>query len=130
MINSGGRAMRVHSALAYLAVLIYAGCALAACARFPGEYSPFRHWLSELGNPVQNPDGAASYNPGVLLTGLLVLMGAGRWPGHGCRGHAFGDIPGGNDPGMADRRVVPGLSGAAESIREGDGAGRPLEVHV
>lgn len=71
-----------HSVYPYIAVPGYALCTLAAYVRFPGSFSPSRNWLSELGNPNQNPDGAILYNLGILLTGLLVLLfflGLSRW---------------------------------------------------
>lgn len=57
-------------------------CTLAAYLRFPGRFSPSHNWLSELGNPNQNPDGAIFYNLGIILTGLFVLLfflGLSRW---------------------------------------------------
>ncbi len=77
-----GRIHQFHSVYAYIAVPGYAFCTLAAYARFPGSYSPSRNWLSELGNPNQNQDGAILYNLGILLTGLFVLLfflGLSRW---------------------------------------------------
>lgn len=69
-----GRIRPFHSMYAYVAVPIYSFFTLAAFARFPGRFSPFHNWLSELGNPDQNPDGAIFYNTGILLTGLFVLL--------------------------------------------------------
>lgn len=77
-----GRKFKLCSAYAYLAVPSYAFCTLAAYALFPGSFSPSCNWLSELGNPNQNPDGAVLYNLGILLTGLFVLLfflGLSRW---------------------------------------------------
>jgi len=45
-----------------------------AYIRYSLPYSPLTNWLSDLGNPIQNPHGAVFYNIGIILTGLLLMM--------------------------------------------------------
>jgi hypothetical membrane protein len=65
---------KIHPSIVYLAALSYLLFALAAYARFPGSYSPFQNWLSDLGSVQMNPGGAAFYNLGIILTGLSILL--------------------------------------------------------
>jgi hypothetical membrane protein len=70
--------MKKHYARSFIAsifvIVCYVTFATIAFARFPLPYSPARNWLSDLGNPLSNPDGAAFYNIGVALTGLALLI--------------------------------------------------------
>lgn len=63
------------SLMASLFVIVcYVIFAVIAFARFPLPYSPTQNWLSDLGNPQSNPDGAGFYNIGVALTSLALLV--------------------------------------------------------
>ena len=64
------------------AILAYLICSAMAWSLYPGPFGPLRNWLSDLGNPVRNPAGAAWYNAGCILTalGLLVfVLGLSSW---------------------------------------------------
>ncbi len=67
---------------AILGVLTYAvGCILAYLP-YPEPFSPAANWLSDLGNPVENPRGAFFYNAAVVLTAFLVgawFIGLSQW---------------------------------------------------
>ncbi len=47
---------------------------------YPTAYSPMTNWLSDLGNPLQNPSGAIYYKiGGVLTSSALILFFAGMY---------------------------------------------------
>jgi hypothetical membrane protein len=65
-----------------LACAFYLIFTLLAYLRYPLPYSPTDNWLSDLGNPVLNPDGAQVYNIGIILTAILMMLfflGLGIW---------------------------------------------------
>jgi hypothetical membrane protein len=71
-----------------LVILSYLSFALLALWRFPGSYSPLNNWLSDLGSPKLNPQGAIFYNLGIIATGLLLLpffLGFTSWKMEGFR---------------------------------------------
>jgi len=41
---------------------------------YPLPYSPTTNWLSDLGNPNLNPQGAIFYNLGIILTSLFLIV--------------------------------------------------------
>ena len=57
-----------------LAVLFYLAFTLLAFSRYPLSYSPTTNWLSDLGNPKNNPQGAIFYNIGIISTALLLIL--------------------------------------------------------
>jgi hypothetical membrane protein len=59
---------------AILAVLGYLVFALLAFRRYPLPYSPTTNWLSDLGNPNLNPQGAIFYNIGIISTALFLIV--------------------------------------------------------
>ena len=59
---------------AILAVLGYLVFALLAFSRYPLPYSPTTNWLSDLGNPNLNPQGAIFYNIGIISTSLFLIV--------------------------------------------------------
>lgn len=58
----------------FMATAVYLACTLASFLKFPHPYSPFTNWLSDLGNPILNPDGALIYDLGCVLTGLCLTF--------------------------------------------------------
>jgi hypothetical protein len=49
---------------------------------FPGQFSPFKNWLSDLGNPDLNFSGAVFYNTGIFLTAVslsVFFIGLSIW---------------------------------------------------
>jgi hypothetical membrane protein len=48
--------------------------ALLAFSRYPLPYSPKSNWLSDLGNPILNPQGALFYNIGIISTALFLIV--------------------------------------------------------
>jgi hypothetical protein len=58
----------------FLATVVYLIGTALAWLNYPLAYSPFKNWLSDLGNPIINPNGAFSYNLGVVLTGLCLIL--------------------------------------------------------
>jgi hypothetical membrane protein len=56
--------------LACTGYLIFTGLAYL---RYPMPYSPINNWLSDLGNPDLNPQGATYYNIGIIITGLFLM---------------------------------------------------------
>jgi hypothetical protein len=77
---SKSRAVRMKrfDSVSFLAGSLAVGCYLAATvaawSRYPLPYSPLRNWLSDLGNPLANPQGAMFYNGGLALTAGGVLL--------------------------------------------------------
>ena len=55
------------------AVVVYLAFAIAAYLQYPGAYGPLRNWLSDLGNPIENPSGAVFYRLGCVLTAVILL---------------------------------------------------------
>jgi hypothetical protein len=53
-------------------VLWYLTSTSFAYLLYPSSYSPYTNWLSDLGNYSRNPSGAAFYDIGVVLTGVLI----------------------------------------------------------
>jgi hypothetical protein len=65
-----------------LAVVIYIVFAILAYTRYPLPFSPARNWLRDLGNQIDNPQGAAFYQAGLILTALLQtvwFVGLSQW---------------------------------------------------
>lgn len=65
-----------------LAILCYLAYTVLAYSRYPFSYSPTSNWLSDLGNPNNNPQGAIFYNIGIISTALLLIvffMGLSLW---------------------------------------------------
>jgi len=61
---------------------IYLTFSLLAYHRYPLAFSPGQNWLSDLGNQIENPFGAAFYNVGVILTALaqgVWFAGLSQW---------------------------------------------------
>ena len=57
-----------------LTVICYLVFTLLAFRRYPLPYSPTSNWLSDLGNPDLNPQGAGFYNLGIVLTAVLLSL--------------------------------------------------------
>jgi hypothetical membrane protein len=57
-----------------LAVLDYLVFAFLAFRHYPLPYSPTTNWLSDLGNPNLNPQGAIFYNIGIISTALFLIV--------------------------------------------------------
>jgi hypothetical membrane protein len=45
-----------------------------AYTSYPLPFSPMSNWLSDLGNPVTNPQGAVIYNLGIILTAAFLIV--------------------------------------------------------
>jgi len=78
--------MRNSRSVSFIASLLvflgYLSFALLAFWRFPGTYSPLSNWLSDLGSPRLNPQGAIFYNLGIIVTGFGLLpffLGLTSW---------------------------------------------------
>ena len=55
------------------AIAVYVLCTFVAAALFPARYSPFDHWISDMGSYALNPSGAIVYNVGAGIAGLLLM---------------------------------------------------------
>ncbi len=58
---------------------LFSGISIAS---YPGGFSPFEMWLGDYGFPDKNPQGAAYYNLGCMVTGLLLAVfyaGFSQW---------------------------------------------------
>jgi hypothetical protein len=64
------------------AVVVYLAFTITAYLYYPGEYGPLSNWLSDLGNPIDNPSGAVFYRLGCVLTAVFLLAffaGLSKW---------------------------------------------------
>lgn len=59
---------------AIVAACIYLAFTLTAILYYPLPYSPLTNWLSDLGNPTQNPTGAIYYNTGGIITSAVLIV--------------------------------------------------------
>jgi hypothetical membrane protein len=60
--------------LATTATCIYLGFTIVSYLHYPTNYSPTANWLSDLGNPTQNPSGAVYYNTGDFIVSLVLIL--------------------------------------------------------
>jgi hypothetical membrane protein len=78
--KSGG--WPIISSAGIAAAVVYLIFALVAFLRYPGAYGPLTNWLSDLGNPLDNPSGAIFYRLGCVLSGaalVLFYLKLGTW---------------------------------------------------
>jgi len=71
-----------------LVLLFYLLFTVLAYSRYPLTYSPVGNWLSDLGNPDSNPNGAILYNIGIISTAVLLIVffvGLSAWKIEGNR---------------------------------------------
>ncbi len=69
-------------------IIIVFFCSLLALSiiNYPPGFSPIKNWMSDLGNPVLNPEGSSYFNVACVITGLLLVvfyLGISRWQGTG-----------------------------------------------
>ncbi len=72
-MNKFGLEKRLNLYGGILAVLLYCAFTFSSITFYPPPFSPLTHWLSDLGNPAKNPDGAILYNLGCILTGTALF---------------------------------------------------------
>jgi hypothetical membrane protein len=85
-MNYSAHAVRSARFAGMAIIAIFSLSILAALQFYPGSYSPYTNWISDLGNPAMNPSGAAFLNAGFVLEGILFIpfcLGLYRWHGHG-----------------------------------------------
>ena len=68
---------------AILCAVTYVNFTLLAYAFYPFPLSPFKNWLSDLGDSIVNPEGAIFYNVGVFLSAIFSLSGSQLGCPHG-----------------------------------------------
>ena len=74
------KSLSIVSLMGITAVCIYLAFTIVATLYYPSAFSPTANWLSDLGNPTQNPSGAIYYKTGGVLTSIvLVLFFAGMY---------------------------------------------------
>ncbi len=65
------------SSITYLIFMI------SAYRSYPLPFSPWKNWLSDLGNQIVNPQGATCYNTGVILCAFFLsiwfTLGQSQW---------------------------------------------------
>jgi hypothetical protein len=68
---------------AHLCSVMYISFTILAYSQYPLSFSPMRNWLSDLGNQVDNPQGAIFYNLGVIFTAVFLaiwfIVGLSQW---------------------------------------------------
>jgi hypothetical protein len=64
----------IISSAGIAAVVVYLLFALVAFLEYPGAYGPLTNWLSDLGNPLDNPSGAIFYRLGCMLSGAALVL--------------------------------------------------------
>jgi hypothetical protein len=70
--RSGG--WPIISGAGIAAAVVYLTFALVAFLKYPGPYSPLNNWLSDLGNPLDNPSGAIFYRLGCMFSGVALVL--------------------------------------------------------
>lgn len=58
----------------FIATAVYLIFTLTSFLIYPAKYSPLTNWLSDLGNPLENPSGAIYYNLGCIITAILLVL--------------------------------------------------------
>lgn len=75
--------MPINFVSAILGAIIYLAFATLAYINYPLPLSPWRNWLSDLGDQIVNPHGAIFYNTGIMLTalclGIWFTAGLSQW---------------------------------------------------
>src|SRR5574339_399625 len=68
---------------AILGAVTYIVFAILAYVQYPVSFSPIHNWLSDLGNTINNPQGAIFYNVGVVTSALFLAIwftaGLSQW---------------------------------------------------
>ena len=59
---------------AILAIIFFSSFTGTAIMFFPGDFSPFANYLSDLGNSGLNPTGANIFNAGAILAGAFTIL--------------------------------------------------------
>ncbi len=73
---------QIGSITGSLALIIFLFTTFTALSLFSGPYTPLNNWLSDLGNPNYNPQGAIFFNLGCIITGIFIIpffIGLSRW---------------------------------------------------
>ena len=63
--------MPITSMIGIMSIIGYFLLAYIAFTYYPAEFNPFNHYVSSLGDPTQNPQGAMFYNLAIKTVGLL-----------------------------------------------------------
>ncbi|OPY25817.1 MAG: hypothetical protein A4E28_02900 [Methanocella sp. PtaU1.Bin125] len=74
----------VSSLAAPLGIVIFCAFVAASVSMYPDGFSPLDNWISDLGNTNLNPEGAAIFNTGCMLTAVPLIafyLGLYRWYG-------------------------------------------------
>ncbi len=74
MLENFRRRFPFNFSSAILAALAYCTFTMMAFTRYPLRFSPITNWLSDLGNPIANPQGAIFYKIGVILAASLLAI--------------------------------------------------------
>lgn len=56
------------------AIGVYLILAIVSYILYPKSYSPITNWLSDLGNPLDNPSGAIFYRLGCVLAAIALIV--------------------------------------------------------
>ena len=73
-MSDRSRRWPVASIAGIAAAAFYLAFALVAFLKYPGAYGPLTNWLSDLGNPIDNPSGAIFYRLGCALSGVTLIV--------------------------------------------------------
>jgi hypothetical protein len=73
-MTNKSRSWAIVSGAAITAAVVYLIFASVAFLKYPGEYGPLTNWLSDLGNPLENPSGTIFYRLGCTLSGLALVL--------------------------------------------------------
>jgi len=58
----------------FIASIGYLICSIISFLLYPVKYSPFKNWLSDLGNPFLNPTGSWIYNLGCVIAAISLMF--------------------------------------------------------
>jgi hypothetical protein len=73
-MSSKSRGRKVTSSAGIVAAVLYLVFALVAFLKYQGPYGPLTNWLSDLGDPIDNPSGAIFYRLGCMLSGIALVL--------------------------------------------------------
>jgi hypothetical membrane protein len=80
------RNVTISSIVALAAIVFFCAALALAIVSFPPGFTQLENWMSDLGNPGLNPDGAKYFNNACMITGLLLVIfypGLRGWTGAG-----------------------------------------------
>lgn len=77
-----GFSLRMSYIAGIASIILYSASVFVSWSLYPGPFSPFTNWISDLGNSGYNPRGAIFFNVGLILSGIALFLfcpGLRKW---------------------------------------------------